>query len=213
MAGMADSPHTAPSREAGLALHRRLLADDPTAPADLASAYLDHLAEWLLARNPRVPDPHLHTEAAGEAIIALIKNPRSYDPARLSLEAYLHMSAQGDLRNLLRKERRHQAHRARWEAVELSPARGKELWDTANDPARIVGREDETAIPTAPAPPGLTTRETGVLALMRAGERKTVAYARLLGLADRPIAEQRREVKRVKDRLQKRLARAGGTDE
>ena len=44
---------------------------------------------------------------------------------------------------------------------------------------------------------------------MRLGERKTAAYALALGIADRPAAEQRREVKRVKDRLQKRLERAG----
>ena len=40
------------------------------------------------------------------ALLALIKNPLSYDPGRQGLPAYLRLSARGDLRNLLRRERR-----------------------------------------------------------------------------------------------------------
>ncbi len=195
-----------PSPEDGRALYARLLAGDAPAPADFAAAYLDPLAARLQARNPRVTDPHFCTVAAGEAIIALIKNPHSYDPARRSLAGYLLMSAQGDLRNLLRQERRHSARRADWEAVELSPLAGKYLWDANGDPARIVDQHEEAAPP--PALPGLTDRELAVLALMREGERKTAVYARVLGITQRPIEEQRQLVKREKDRLQKRLARS-----
>ncbi|HET8628271.1 MAG TPA: sigma factor [Thermomicrobiales bacterium] len=205
-------PPPLPSPEEGRALHARLLAGDPVAPAELAEAYLDHLAGWLQARNRGVRDPHLHDEAAEDALLALIKDPGSYDPARLGLTAYLHMSAQGDLRNLLAKERRRHVRQVDLTAVELSPARGKELWDTANDPARIVECAADAAAPPVPTLPDLTAAETAVLALMQDRERDNGAYARVLGIADSPIAEQRREVKRVKDRLKKRLARARGTD-
>jgi plasmid stabilization system protein ParE len=208
---MTDAPPS-PSPEQGRALHARLLAGDPVAPADLAEAYLESLAAWLERQNPRVTDPHLCTVAAGEAIIALIKAPRSYDPARRSLEGYLRMSAQGDLRNLLRTERRHSLRRASLDAVELSPVAGKDLWDVEGDPARIVDQEAElTAIPP-PKLPGLTPQEERVLALLRQGERRTIAYARVLDIEYLPVPEQRQEVKRVKDRLQKRLTRAGGRD-
>lgn len=209
---MTDAP-APPPPEQGRALHARLLAGDPVAPADLAEAYLDSLAIWLQRQNPGVTDPHHCTIAAGEAIIALIKAPRSYDPARRSLEGYLRMSAQGDLLNLLRNERRHSDRRTSLEAVELSPVAGKYLWDVEGDPARIVEREDELAVATRPTLPGLTPQEEQALALMRQGERKTIAYARVLGLDRLPVAEQRQGVKRVKDRLQKRLLRAGGRDE
>jgi hypothetical protein len=36
-------------------IFERLLAGDPTAPADLAEAYLDDLTRWLIARNRRPP--------------------------------------------------------------------------------------------------------------------------------------------------------------
>jgi hypothetical protein len=43
--------------------------------------------------------------------------------------------------------------------------------------------------------------------LMLDGERKTSAYALALGLKGLPAHEREREVKKVKDRLKKRLAR------
>lgn len=196
---------------AGRALHARLLAGDPTAPADLAAAYLDPLTAWLAARNPGLGDPHLCATAAEDALLALIKRPASYDPARLSLAGYLRMAAQGDLRNLLRAERRHAARRVALDAVELSPVAGKHLWDASGDPARLVEEGAGGDAPERPPSlPGLTPEEARVLALLHDGERKTVAYALALGCGHLPVAEQRKEVKRVKDRLQKRLQRAGG---
>ena len=55
---------------------------------------------------------------------------------------------------------------------------------------------------------GLSKRELGVLELMLRKERKTAVYARAYGIEHLPVVEQRREIKRVKDRLQKRLNRA-----
>jgi len=47
-----------------------------------------------------------------------------------------------------------------------------------------------------------------VLDLQRCGERRTAVFAEGLGIADRPVSEQEAEVKRVKDRILKRLQRA-----
>jgi hypothetical protein len=55
---------------------------------------------------------------------------------------------------------------------------------------------------------GLTREEQSVLALMRVKERKTAVYAAALGIAHLPPDAQRQEVKRMKDRLAKRLERA-----
>jgi hypothetical protein len=45
---------------------------------------------------------------------------------------------------------------------------------------------------------------------MRAGEKRTEAFAAVLGVADRPADEREREVHRVKGRIIKRLNRAAG---
>jgi hypothetical protein len=83
------------------------------------------------------------------------------------------------------------------------------------DPALIVEREESEreelmhAI-ASQAERSITSEEQRVLALLADGERSTAAFARVLGLTDSPEDEQRREVKRVKDRIKRRLQRARG---
>ena len=48
---------------------------------------------------------------------------------------------------------------------------------------------------------------------MLAGERRTAVFAAAVGLSDRSLREQAQEVKRVKDRIKKRIERAGGARE
>jgi hypothetical protein len=55
-------------------------------------------------------------------------------------------------------------------------------------------------------------RERRAFVLMLCGIRETGAYARELELSDLPPSEQRNEVKRVKDRLKKRLQRTDWDD-
>jgi hypothetical protein len=204
-----NAPWPAPAH--ALEMHTRLCEGDPVAPADFAEAFLDCLATWLQRTNARI-DPHICDEAAEDAILALIGNPRSFNPQRGTLDAYLRMSARGDLRNLLEKEARHRSRRAGIEAVELSAADRNHL-QVIVDPARIVEQAEELATPMRSHIPAsvrasLNGEEEAVLSLMAEGERKTEAYARILGILHLPPAAQRSEVKRVKDRLKRRLERA-----
>lgn len=203
----------APADDAdGRALHARLVAGDRTASAELAVRYLDELVAWLRRTNPRA-DPDDCVTAAGEALLDLICRPRSYDPARQTLAVYLRVSARGDLRNLQRAERKHASRRAPLEVVELPGAAGKYPVGLSEDPADVVERREQIKAHLSPVPAavadGLTPQEARVLELMRAGERKTALFAVALGITGLPVAEQRRAVKRAKDRLVKRLERAG----
>lgn len=155
--------------------------------------------------------------AAEDAILALIRNPASYNPKRQSLEAYLRISADGDLKNILRAEQRHAKRRANLDAVEHSTTMGKYLGDDSGDPALIVDAQESVRERLAArllmsdgVQNGLSGAEIGALELMQNGERRTERYAGVLGIAYLPPSDQRREVKRVKDRLSKRLSRAGG---
>jgi DNA-binding CsgD family transcriptional regulator len=201
-----------PTDEAAEDLYTRLREGDPVAPADLAEAYFQPLINTLARSNPGI-DAHLCYEAAGEAILVLIKNPKSYQPTRGTLDLYLRMSAQGDLRNLLEKERRHRRRRATFEVVELSHQNRNVGQEDSNDPAVIVERQmDEAVANTLTLPPSgtvsFTSQEAEVLALMRQGERRTLEFARVLGISELPAEQQRREVKRVKDRIKRRVERA-----
>jgi hypothetical protein len=77
------------------------------------------------------------------------------------------------------------------------PRASPEHWLDEIDPA-ILGR-------IAAALPG--ERDRRVLALIAEGERQMEAFAEVLGLDGRPLPEQRREVKRAKDRVLKRVQR------
>jgi len=105
---MSSSSEFLISQEDELALHRRLVDRDVTAFADLASKFLDPLIKWLTAKNRSSISEDVCIDAAEDALIALVKNPASFNPGGgKRLDAYLCMSAQGDFRNLLRKEGRH----------------------------------------------------------------------------------------------------------
>ena len=217
---MAEPSPPLPSPLDARAMHAALLAGSRVASAALAEAYYEYLARWLWHTQrrayPALDEQHCY-DAAGSAIVGLLRNPAAYQPARAALDAYLRMSARGDLQNLLRAERRRQLHHVPLTAVEDASGAGNYLRDDSADPARIVERDEEAATTaeqvtalTAAAAEGLTAGEARALALLRQGERQTAAFAAALGIAHLPFGEQQATVKRVKDKLKKRLERAGG---
>jgi hypothetical protein len=208
-----------PSQDEALVLYGALLEGDPVAPSDVAMAYLAPLARWLARLNPRADSSACDT-AAEDAILSLLKRPQSYDPARMPLEAYLRMAAKRDLQNARHAAGQQASRQADWGAVELSPTVRKYLVDVDADPARIVELREmvEEIVRKRPRLPadalaGLTPGETQALGLVECGERRTELYAVALGLTHLPLAQQRAEVKRVKDRLKLRLKRSGVSDE
>ncbi len=193
-------------------LYLRLVARDPTAPNDLAETFLEPLIDWLTEHNRPIQSDFIH-EAAEESILALIHHPPSYRPQASSLETYLRMSAQGDLRNLLHRETRHRVRLAPLDSVELSDQDGK-YTGREDDPALDLMIEEELAELAQRVPgsvrDGLTAVEARVLELLLRRERRTAVYAEACGFTDRPVEEQRHLVKQIKDRLTKRIERQGG---
>jgi RNA polymerase sigma-70 factor (ECF subfamily) len=209
---MHDPPHSKPSAEDALHLHQRLLERDPVASADFAVAFLRPLIAWLQTTNAGV-DPMACEEAAGAAIVGFLIHPTKYDPQRLGVEAFLRMAAQRDLQNLLRKERRHQRKRRDWNVVEQTSEDGKYLRrdDDPSLPLQIDEARQRQALPDA-LWQQLTDVERCFWEQMQQGEWRHSVFAAILGVTHLPADEQRRLVKRVKDRLKKRKERAGGKD-
>jgi DNA-directed RNA polymerase specialized sigma24 family protein len=197
-----------PCRGVGHTLHARLVVQDATAPADVCAAYVEPLEEWLIERNGGI-DEHLCRTAAADAILDYVQNPHRYDPSKSDLASYLRMAAQRDLYNLLRGERSRRRGQIPWPAVELGLEEGN-IQGREEGPLAELERGEEQAgwldflrrVRERLSPP-----EREVLDLLLDGERDTCAYAAVLGLADWPREEQEREVKRVKDRIKKRLER------
>jgi DNA-directed RNA polymerase specialized sigma24 family protein len=173
---------------------------DPLAASDCAAVFLPVVQARLRASSPGLPE-EFYLEAAGTALLDFLKRPAAFDPARRSLAGYLVMAAAADLKNLLRKEARYRPNlRVHVELDELP----------GNEPAeagalRFEDFPDLMAVRDALPPP-----ERAALDLMRQGERNTASFAAVLGLMHLPPDVRQAEVKRVKDRVLKRLQRAAG---
>jgi RNA polymerase sigma-70 factor, ECF subfamily len=194
-------------------IHERLLSQDPTAPSELAVLYLDTVRSRLGGLYPVGCDDALITDAAIDAVLSYVENPAKYDPSKLGLLAYLVMAAKGDLLNALDKEER---RTARLEPLVLADEddEGRE-WSRERE--ELTHRDDYSCLRDTPecepllllakVIPDLRDRE--MVELLMNGERRTDAFAEVLGILDHPRSEQERIVKRHKDRLKKRLLRLG----
>ncbi len=208
-------PTSRPSAEVIDRAYQRVLAGEPDAPSDLIALLLDPLIASLTRKFPTLPDPNLIVDTATDSLFRLVQEPTHFHPERSTLWNYLVMDALGDLRNAWKKERRRLNREQAFDPV-------------AHD--RPDGNSDvEGAIIRKLAPDGLpegadvseliaqlraeitNPQDWQVVMLMAGGERKTEAYAHVLGIADLPPVDQRRRVKQAKDRLRVMLKRRGAT--
>jgi len=197
------------SKDFGEQVHQRLLQGDPTAPSEVILAYLGPLTRRLRQRFPDVKDETLIQDAVTDALFRYVQSPGRFNPTKSSLSSYLTMAARGDLLNALARERRRSARQVPIETVAEAALPGNTL--RGHEDVKALAEEGMTASPLmqrvlekVPDP-----RDREMLKLMLAGERKTIRYAGLLQIEHRSEAEQRRIVKRHKDRLKKRLQRLG----
>lgn len=201
---MSENLHT--SAAFARRIHRRLLSDDPTASAQLARVYLEPVVAHLRASFPDVRDRDLLWDAAADAILNYAEDPSTYDPHKRGLFGYLKMSARGDLLNALDRE-------SRRENVELDVVGGNRLQEdeeeeyTSEKDPDAVARSDETMRRVYEALPH--PRDRQFLRLMMDQVRETRAFAKVLDIENKNEAEQRRIVKRNKDRIKKRIQRLG----
>jgi hypothetical protein len=202
------SPLTFPPSEEGFALHLRLLdATDLLASNDICERYLEPLSNCLATRFPSAhPDDRF--TAAEDALMTYFENPQKYDPAKLDLGKFLRMVALRDLSNLSRKEARHQRKRQVDFRVEESRLVGNSLQEPLTVLLRREEQADASRIVEAVRAECSEPERAG-LALLIDGERASIRYATALGVEHLPEKEMRHEVKKFKDRLEKRIGRKG----
>ncbi|MDP9352382.1 MAG: hypothetical protein M3P51_12680 [Chloroflexota bacterium] len=196
-----------------LRLHQRLLSGDETASGDVFARYLTPIIKQLSRREAyrglADADPDVIWDAVSDALFAYVETPERYQPGKASLHGYLRMSAEGDLRNLLAKRSsRHRREEALNEKVEVGIA-DRNYGLTEAEAERNL-REDELWVRIREIISDPVDQE--IVKLILDHERSREAYARVLGISDWLEEERKREVDRVKDRLKKRLQRAGWTE-
>jgi hypothetical protein len=205
MAAKSDLKHL---KQLGYTLHQLLLEGDLTATAQIAETFMPWMIEQLGYRYPNLPDPHFIDTAAADALINYFGRPDQYDPARGSLAAYLRMSANGDLLNLLKRSRKEMNSLRLGKIVELddpSVEHEVEIQDEFDLESWVLSQQSPVWEWLPQLLPDPIDQE--ILSLMLEGVRETELYAEVLGLLDHPTDEQAATVKRSKDRLKKKLQR------
>jgi DNA-directed RNA polymerase specialized sigma24 family protein len=186
-------------------IHERLLAEDVTAPAELAEFLLEPLFQRLTKKYPQLRDPDLLCDAVTDALMSYIKRPAQFDPDKRTLMGFLVMAAEGDLRNALAKVKRGRQKEISLEDVDLWGVAGNSEIEAGNSETEPEREKLRQALPMIFEDP----KDLAMVELMMSGERTTEAFAEVLKLQHLPVEQQRREVKRHKDRLKKRLERYG----
>ncbi len=193
-------------------IHRRLLAGDPLASEELCDRLLEPLILYLRKRVVWFVggDETVLVDAAIDALIEYIVQPRGFDPNRgKSLFGYLCMAAHRDTLNSIKSIQRRSGR-----TVSLDVENDEGSWNRdIEDPHAPDGLDLTLLKENTKELQGWLQRvvpdpvERKVVYLMVEGERRTEAFAEVLGLQNLPLPEQRQRVKRVKDRLVKRLRR------
>ena len=191
--------------------HHRILRRDVIAFAQLCELALPHLISFLEARFVHAED-HLHQSIATDSLLSYRANPTQYNPDKLSLFAFLRMAAKNDMLNALDK-----AGRVEQRLLDIDDHGVQSQLALEDTPSKELDRASWLQQYTDQTPSDilqtladeLNPTDQQVLLLMCEGVRPTARYAEVLGITHLPEDAQRREVKRVKDRLNKKLQRFG----
>jgi len=187
-----------------LALNKRLLEGDRVASAELTQILLPRLIREMQGKFPKT-DHHLVSDGVTDALLDYCARPTVFDWKRgVPLDRFLAKAGWRNIANLLRGEARRKVREAvsaeltAEDVVELYPASGNPFQNEQLDAKQELEK-------LAHLLPNETDRK--LLDLKAMGERRTERFAQIMGIAHLPIEQQRREVKKAKDRIDKVLER------
>jgi RNA polymerase sigma-70 factor (ECF subfamily) len=195
-----------------LAIHTRLLDQDPTAAAVLVDLLSDPLCDKLKRHRKARRFRHLISDAVEDALVSYIKRPEQYQPAKRGLWGYLAMAATGDLLNAIEMERRTLLREKPVADVEHGVGRRNRFVVSAASKSDAEGPEYRARVEelrTAAHGEFTDPRDREVAELMIGGISDMAIFAAVLGIEQLPVRQQRVQVKRCKDRVSKRLQRLG----
>ncbi len=190
---------------------RRILQDDPTAFSELCERALPHLVSFLRAQFPN-NEAHLHEMMAIDCLLEFQGRPGQYDPGRLSLFAYLRMASRRDMLNAIDKKRRRDQRLFALDdpTVYLRLTEQDQVQETDDLQDWLQQHTDFSVAEILESlNEELTAEDRQILMLVIEGVRESKRFAETMEITHLSEQDQRREVKRAKDRLAKKLRRFG----
>ena len=178
-----------------LRLHARCVAKEPGALDVLAGVLLKRITPCLERAFPLVPWDYA-ADAATDAVVEYALNPARFDPSRgVSIVDFVSLIGRRRLANRLRAEAARTRRETRWVAAQ-PPGAVPGFGDPRSDIDLWAAIMEVTIDPR---------ERRAAEAWLDGGRHEAIAIA--LGAGHLPGAQQRREARRFKDRLVKRLSR------
>lgn len=181
-----------------LKLHKGLLEGDETASAELFVLFYDELVRYFIKAFGDWMDVELIKDQVSTAFIKLIDQPEKYNPAKAPLKSYLQMDIRGNIFTFLKKKSP--------KLVELTENIQNSIYSKrlenqviSKDLVNKVKIKLKSLFPEEP--------DFEVAWNMICGERSTEIFAKILAIEQLPSDQQKKEVKRNKDRINKQLQR------
>ena len=191
-----------------LALHKRLLVGDRTVSEEIIRLLLSSLVQQVSRQFPKT-DEQAIWDGVSEALLDYCARPQQFDKRHgVPLDRFLGQAAWRNVANILRGEKRRKAREQQAgqedlaSSVELDPTAGNLL---QKEETVQLQYQQEQLMNVLQNP-----KDQQILALRLQGERRTERFVEILGIGHLPTGEQRREVKRNKDRIDKILRRYKG---
>lgn len=190
-------------------IHALILAGDDLAFAKFCDAYYETVFNKVKAYNSKIYalDDTLVADVVTDAFLNYFRRPERYHPEKQSLEYFLVMDAEGDLKNALQKIKRHEKKFPK--PVELDAKDGNSYIDEelSNPFEALLDKEASRQLNKTLSSLFDSESDIQVAQLMLAGERRSTEYAKALGIENMPDELQQLEIKRRKDKIDKTIKR------
>jgi RNA polymerase sigma factor (sigma-70 family) len=189
-------------------IHRLIMSNDDLAFTKFCDAYYEYIYEKVKNFNKTIltENETLIIDVVTDSFLKYFRSPARFDPEKQTLEKFLIMDIEGDLKNewekLKRKNKNHP------QSVELLEKNGNSIENQDLNPIEnLINKETEQLLEQKLNEIFATKKDIQLAHLLLAGERRSTEYAKLLEIENWNIADQQLEIKRQKDRVDKMIRR------
>ncbi len=195
-------------------LHNLIQSGDDLAFAKLCDKYLEPTIKKMRHFNWQIhlSDSSLIPEVVIDSFYSYLYNPDKFNPEKQTLEKFLVIDAEGDLKNAWSKRKK---HRQKFTAINNEVEFDEQFGNSEigkirnlNTPSQIIIDKEADGILTAELKKHFDSdKDIEMANLILARERNTSVYAGVLKISHLNVEQQQQEVKRNKDRIKKVLDR------
>lgn len=195
-------------------LHNLIKSGDDLAFAKLCDKYLEPTIKKVRQFNWQIQlnDSSMIATVVVDSFYGYLYNPEKFNPEKQTLERFLVIDAEGDLKNAWAKKKKHQQT---FEVIKNEVEFDEQFGNSEsgkirnlNTPSQMmIDKEADEILTTELKKHFDSEKDIEMANLILSKERDTNAYAEILEITHLQFEKQQQEVKRNKDRIKKVLNR------